>query len=572
MSNKLYEFHIKLKEKVAETMKKIGAAGGRAYEKLQAKNKAFQKGLDKTNNRATMLLKNLRQFAMVGLASAGVALGAMANQSVKLAANMEQTRVAFQTMLGDAGKGNALLDQLNNFANATPYTNNEVIQGGQILLSAGIDQSEIVPQLGMIGDIASGIKMPLGELATTYSKITNLGKAQREELQQLARTGILEHLANKYGVTKERILEMGTEGKITSKVISAAFKEMTGPGGNFYGMMEKMSQTFNGRLSTLKGKAQAVAIQYGTMLLPVMKKFVNLLIQGVEWLAKNEKTITKVAQVVGIAVLAWLTYQTTIITVNSFSLILRNTKLLLALAQAVLTGNTLRANAAMKLLNITMRLNPIGLVVTAVMLLVTGFILLYKKNEKFRKIVDATWASLKAFGSVIGNIVMGQINNLIQSIGKIGKALQHVMKGEFKKAAKVGAEGLLGLTPVGQVNQMIKDSKGAGEKVGNAFTRGWENSAKKSAQKKESKANPEADQSTELDLATDPETPTSLGGSGSTKSGGGSSRNVTVTIEKLVENINVSSGGSFDLSTIRAEIEEQLIRAIRGAEIATSNG
>lgn len=56
---------------------------------------------------------------------------------------------------------------------------------------------------------------------------------------------------------------------------------------------------------------------------------------------------------------------------------------------------------AMKLLNLVMRANPLGLVLTAVMLLVTGIMKLYQENETFRKIVDAVWSAIKkAIGGV----------------------------------------------------------------------------------------------------------------------------------------------------------------------------
>lgn len=61
------------------------------------------------------------------------------------------------------------------------------------------------------------------------------------------------------------------------------------------------------------------------------------------------------------------------------------------------------AAAAQVALNVAMSLNPIGLVVAAIAGLIAGIVLLYKKNETFRNIVQTTWSAIKvAIGAVWG--------------------------------------------------------------------------------------------------------------------------------------------------------------------------
>ncbi|MFC0628540.1 hypothetical protein [Kribbella deserti] len=57
---------------------------------------------------------------------------------------------------------------------------------------------------------------------------------------------------------------------------------------------------------------------------------------------------------------------------------------------------------AQKGLNLAMRMNPIGLIVTALVLLVGGIILAYKKSETFRRVVDTAMRGIKkAFGWIV---------------------------------------------------------------------------------------------------------------------------------------------------------------------------
>lgn len=61
-----------------------------------------------------------------------------------------------------------------------------------------------------------------------------------------------------------------------------------------------------------------------------------------------------------------------------------------------------RAWAAVQaLLNIALTANPIGLIIAAIAGLVAGIVLLYNRNETFRKIVQVTWAAIK---NVIGAV------------------------------------------------------------------------------------------------------------------------------------------------------------------------
>lgn len=57
---------------------------------------------------------------------------------------------------------------------------------------------------------------------------------------------------------------------------------------------------------------------------------------------------------------------------------------------------TKAAAIAQRVFNAAMRMNPIGLVITALIALGAGMVLAYKKSETFRRIVNAAWAGIKA--------------------------------------------------------------------------------------------------------------------------------------------------------------------------------
>lgn len=103
--------------------------------------------------------------------------------------------------------------------------------------------------------------------------------------------------------------------------------------------------------------------------------------------------------------------------------------------------------AAQRALNLAMKANPIMLIITAVVALVAGLVLLYKKSEKFRAIVDT-----------IGRVAKDVFGRILEVIGRVAGAFAPVIS-----AVRTAANKIKELwKPVGTV------LGGAFEKIGNA--------------------------------------------------------------------------------------------------------
>lgn len=108
------------------------------------------------------------------------------------------------------------------------------------------------------------------------------------------------------------------------------------------------------------------------------------------------------------------------------------------IASRVVSGATKLWAGAQWLLNAAMAANPIGLVIAGVALLVGGLILLYKKSDTARKIIDSIAARAKQFMSELpGDIAYG----IGYALGYIGTKLGGLpgMFGEKVRAAKTAA-------------------------------------------------------------------------------------------------------------------------------------
>ena len=96
-------------------------------------------------------------MAKAGLAFFGITAGFQLGKSfVNLGLDMEQTRAKFEVLLGSAEKGNAMIKDINDMANATPFDNEDLMKSSELMLAFGISQEKILHKMQMIGDIYMG--------------------------------------------------------------------------------------------------------------------------------------------------------------------------------------------------------------------------------------------------------------------------------------------------------------------------------------------------------------------------------------------------------------------------------
>jgi tape measure domain-containing protein len=364
----------------------------------------------------------------------GVALAG--REVYQLGANMEQTRVAFGTLLGSQKEANQLIEQVQQFGAVTPFETDELLKASRMLLSAGIGANDIQANLRMIGDVASGSAVPIEELAQIFQKATNKGKLQAEELNQFSERGIpiLGELAKMFGVTKAEVMKMGEKGAITSDVMNQAFMNMTSNGGIFYDMMNKQSQTTAGRMSTVIDNLKNLAIKIFDIIQPAINGFISL--AGA--ILENKGLLKDIAIVVGIVGGAFVAY-----------------KIAVGLA-TLFTGGFSTAFAT---LNAIMYANPIGAIIGAIALLVAGIVLAIRHFEEWG-------AMMLMFLSPAVGVIVGIIQSLRRNWDGLKSAFSTggIIAG-FKKLGMVILDALL--MPMQQFLQLIAKIPGLGKIAGN---------------------------------------------------------------------------------------------------------
>jgi phage-related minor tail protein len=117
----------------------------------------------------------------------------------------------------------------------------------------------------------------------------------------------------------------------------------------------------------------------------------------------------------------------TVKAMNIQQAILKTRIVAVAAAQKMVTIATTTWTAVQKVLNLVLTANPIGLIITAIGLLVTALIQAYNNCEGFRKIVDKVWEGIKPLANAIMNGLAKAFEWLVEKCKEAWEWLKNIL-------------------------------------------------------------------------------------------------------------------------------------------------
>lgn len=236
------------------------------------------------------------------LAFAGFTAKEITSTLATIRGEFQQSEIAFETMLGSASKAKAMISDLANLAATTPFDMRGVVSGAKQLLAYGIEADKVTETMRRLGDVCAGLGLNLQDIAWLYGTTMTQGRLFSRDLYQFTGRGIplTEELAKQFGVTKEKVSELVTAGKVGFPEVQKAIWSMTSEGGKFGGLMEKQSKSITGQISNIQDTIEMAINDLGTQTEGVMNTALDITSTIVDHWKGIGETIMAAAAAIGL--------------------------------------------------------------------------------------------------------------------------------------------------------------------------------------------------------------------------------------------------------------------------------
>lgn len=229
----------------------------------------------------------------------GQGMMSLVQSIVQVRGQFQQLELAFNTMLRSTEKSQVLMSQLVDTAARTPFDLTSIAQGAKQMLAFGSNVESVVDEIVMLGNVASGVSAPLGDLIYLYGTLRSQGRAYTVDIRQFAGRGIpiYEELGKVLNADRQELNKLVTEGKVGFPEVEKAFKNMTSEGGIYFNLMQEQSKSLTGMLSNLGDAWDSALNKIGQD----NQDLFTGAIQGAIDLVENMDQIIRIVQAVTIA-------------------------------------------------------------------------------------------------------------------------------------------------------------------------------------------------------------------------------------------------------------------------------
>ena len=224
-----------------------------------------------TVSEAAQMDQSIQQFAQNGARYivsylVGQGMSSLLQSIVQTRGEFQQLEIAFGTMLKSDSKAKQLMDELVVTAAKTPFDLQGIANSAKQMMAYGSTVDNVVDELVMLGNVASGVGAPLGEIAYLYGTLRTQGRAYTMDIRQFAGRGIpiYEELAKILKVNKDQVAGLVSEGKVGFAEVEKVFQNLTSSTGMYYNLMEKQSKSLTGMISNLGDAWDSALNKLGT--------------------------------------------------------------------------------------------------------------------------------------------------------------------------------------------------------------------------------------------------------------------------------------------------------------------
>jgi hypothetical protein len=566
-----YEFILSMKNMASTELQRVSQELGIVKNKTtEAANAMTSIGSNsKIAQTSVMSLKGTLGGLVGILGTVGVGVGFyqlvnMMQQGIEKAHELHQAEAQVRAGLISTGGAarmsyEALEKMAGGMSDKMLYSKAQIMDMQAQMLTFGGLTKENFPKIGQaIADVSTKTGMDLHTMSIQFGKAMD---NPSDGIRKLSRQGVIFSKAQ-----AEQIDILVGKGNIVKaqQIMLTEIQNKYG-GSALAAFNADPLARYNKAVGKLKMMLGNLAVNIQTYLAPTLIKMANFFRENVGKVIAFGKSLWEMKTPILILVGALGLYEGILMAVAAKTAI---TTWWTGLSTTAIILNTLVTegwSAAWMALNIVMSANPLGIIIGVIAILAAGVVWAWNKFGAFRGVVMATLEVLKGFGIMIKDYVINRFGELISGIGNAGKAIWAFVKGDWKGAmdyAKKAGSDLLGDHSAGIAKKQFLVT---GMAAGMAYNAEMQEPIKIAGVKKsKEKANGEIFKpGKEAGTDTGKEDKDKKDKKNTIIDGGKKMTNITVTINKLVDKIEIfASNSDKGIEQMGDKIQEQMLRAV----------
>lgn len=284
-----------IKEKAAATIRELQATKNELQELTRVSNQTSMGG--GKNGLMDGLMGAASSARMFWGALVASGLYQFGEAAVEARSRIEQLEVSFSTLLGSQAQANALLQEIREYGEVTPYDTEGLSQAARLMLSYGMATNKVMPTLRMLGDISMGDKEKLQSLTLAFSQMSASGRVCKQDLNQMVNAGFnpLQIIAEQTGKSLGELNDEVSAGKISVNQIEQAFISATSEGGKFHGMVDNMSNTLSGKIAQMSDSWDNLKASIGGLSSPAVLNSIQIAAKTIDGLTEAVERLKEAA-------------------------------------------------------------------------------------------------------------------------------------------------------------------------------------------------------------------------------------------------------------------------------------
>lgn len=384
-----------------------------SFKKLEIDAEGFNSAVKRIASETSKLSTGLGRFSEVAIGinqafdlvrNTVGKVGQSLKKVIDVGAANELQKLNLTTLFkGNAKAAEDMFARISKYGKETVYDKEGLIEAQKTMMSFGISGEQAFATLKQIGDIAMGDGQKMQSLALAFSQATSTGKLMGQDLLQMINAGfnplavISEHTGESMASLKEKM----SQGAISAEMLAQAFQWATEEGSLFYKGAESAGSTTEGKINQLKDTFNEFLIGAFNQLQPVINAVLDFstnVLSAIPGVLATIRTgfgnvIDTISDFRGIIIGAAAAITTLTLALNASKLAMAGQELilnLLIIKEKIQIALTKAWKAAQAALNLVLKANPIGLIVSAIALLVGAIATVVRNTSGWGE----TWESV----------------------------------------------------------------------------------------------------------------------------------------------------------------------------------